>query len=462
MSLRRGAGLVIGLAATSLVLSVCNSKKKEEAVPAQLPFSIYFTCDTNGRIEPCGCFTGQFGGLTRVSTVLKGVPADALRVEVGNAIAGLEDYHVIQYRYLLQACAAMEYDAVNVGEREARLPAARLRDLAAKSPVPLLAANVLDATTREPVAARHTIADHGSLKVGIVGVVDPDSLRGETDASVEISSMGEALRASISELKDKTQILVCLAFTNEEGMENLAREFYEFDIVLGGDVRQPSSTLGKVNQSLILATTNQARALGQVGAVFDTATGQFKEPAGDVSLMVDSIPEDPAIRLFSTNYRKEIRDTVLKIDTPASQAENRIPGVKPAATFVGSMTCAGCHPKAFATWSKSGHSHAFKSIVQKDSDADPSCIKCHVIGFGDPGGYTRKARQEHLKNVGCESCHGPASEHVRLRSAAKPGEDVLVKMRPVGKGQCIQCHYGEFSRPFTWEEFWPSIAHGKE
>ena len=30
------------------------------------PLVIHFTGDVSGRLEPCGCFTGQYGGLTRL------------------------------------------------------------------------------------------------------------------------------------------------------------------------------------------------------------------------------------------------------------------------------------------------------------------------------------------------------------------------------------------------------------
>src|SRR5438105_12114292 len=70
----------------------CGSKQARS--PVELP--IYFTCDTRGRLEPCGCFEGQFGGLTRLKTVLDAsAPTNALRVDVGDAIAGREDYDLI-------------------------------------------------------------------------------------------------------------------------------------------------------------------------------------------------------------------------------------------------------------------------------------------------------------------------------------------------------------------------------
>src|SRR5674476_961070 len=73
-----------------LVCFVSGCGKK--APPPTLDLPVYFTCDTDGRLEPCGCFTGQFGGLTRLKTVLDAEAADgALRVDVGDAIGGHED-----------------------------------------------------------------------------------------------------------------------------------------------------------------------------------------------------------------------------------------------------------------------------------------------------------------------------------------------------------------------------------
>jgi hypothetical protein len=62
-------------------------------------------------------------------------------------------------------------------------------------------------------------------------------------------------------------------------------------------------------------------------------------------------------------------------------------------------------------------------------------------------------------DVGCESCHGPGSLHVRQK-----GGDATVNFtfRPLGAGDCIRCHYGEFSRPFAWDQMWSIVKHGKE
>lgn len=426
------------------------------------PLSVYFTCDLSGRIEPCGCFSGQYGGLTRISTVLAKAPEHALIVDVGDALAGLEDYHVLQHRHLLAACARLGFSAANLGRREARLSATQLRELAASSPVPLLSSNVVDSTTGEPVVRPWVVVEKGGVKYGLVGVTDPDRLDAEPDPSVKLLGMTESLRRTLEDVRPRADVLLCLAFTDMSGLERLAREFYEIRFFLGGDVRQPSQSLAPVNQGWILAVTNQSRALGEIHAQRDPLTGRLSEVRGDVTLMADTIAQDPAIEAFAKQYRHEVRTAVLAIDRADDDRGDRIPGVNPAAEFVGSAACAGCHPQSFEIWSKSSHAHAFETLIRRESEADPNCIGCHVIGFGEPGGYRRSMQAERLTDVGCESCHGPGSEHIRIAAATPPGQPLPVSMRPVGAGQCVQCHHGEFSRPFHWDAFWPLIEHGKE
>ena len=60
----------------------------------------------------------------------------------------------------------------------------------------------------------------------------------------------------------------------------------------------------------------------------------------------------------------------------------------------------------------------------------------------------------------------------RLRKLPRTGQSACARkggrpsinftFRPLDAGDCQKCHYGEFSRPFDWNEFWPLIKHGNE
>ncbi|MDR3404326.1 MAG: multiheme c-type cytochrome [Chthoniobacter sp.] len=433
--------------------------KPKPALAPGRPLTIFLTCDVRGRLVPCGCFSGQLGGLTRIATLF-GRPSPAqIRVDAGDAIAGSADYERIQYGYIQKAFGKLGYDALNIGHREAHLSAAQLRELKTHSPVTMLSANLLDKATGAPLFDTHKIIDRDGWRVALVGVLDGRSLGDGLGEGLAVEDMGVALGRLLPQLKGQADFIVLLAFADEAALTDLAQQFYELDVILGGKVRQPSQQLIKENRSLILATTNEARAVGYLRATWRAPhlLGPLK---GEVQLVDERIPQDPEIAALATEYREEIRHTKLAIDDPATLREDMVPGVQPHNNYAGTQSCVQCHPSAARAWLQSGHARAFATLVSFQADADPNCISCHTVGFGTATGYRREAGAgSPLINVGCESCHGPGGEHVKLRSA---GGETAAHFRPVGAGDCQKCHHGEFSRPFDYASFWPDIAHGKE
>ena len=423
--------------------------------------TVHFTCDTAGRLEPCGCFTGQHGGLTRLRTWLngRGDKEAVLKLDAGGAIAGGADYDLIQYGYLARAYAAMGFSALNMGGREAALPATALASLAASSPVPLVSASLVDAATRKEVVKPWRIVTLDGTRVGILGIVSPASVP-QPGEGLAILGLNEAIDRNLPELAAKSDIVVLLAFAKEDEMRRLARDYFEFSLILGGDVAGPAREILRENDSIILYTTNQARTVGTLTAkVTGEKRKRLTEAKYQILLLEDTIPQAADMHALVKEYLGEVRRTPLAVDDPNSVDPNAIPGVAATASFVGSASCKDCHAKSHEIWQKSGHGHAFATLVAKGADADPHCIKCHTVGFGQPSGYRRPLGSTSLVDVGCESCHGPASEHV---DKYLHGKVTAFKFRPLGPGDCKSCHYGEFSRPFHWDKFWPSIAHGKE
>lgn len=126
---------------------------------------------------------------------------------------------------------------------------------------------------------------------------------------------------------------------------------------------------------------------------------------------------------------------------------------KPGALYLGSPTCAACHPQEAAQWQSSAHAHALDTLMARQKGYDPACLACHTTGFGRPGGFARHADDGHLAGLGCEACHGPGSLHV---AAPAPGFGAL----KADGSSCTGCHTAENSPDFSWKEYWPQIAHG--
>ncbi len=156
-------------------------------------------------------------------------------------------------------------------------------------------------------------------------------------------------------------------------------------------------------------------------------------------------------------------------------------------SYVGNKKCKKCHIKQFKSWEKTRMGKAFEILrpgnnkekkkefdldVEKDYTKDEKCIKCHTVGYGKPGGYAipdpddkkavRKAKK--LENIGCECCHGPGSEYIKvfdeiLKSKRKYRVEELyaVGLTKIGESVCKSCHNEESPSvnpgdPFDYEK----------
>ena len=107
-------------------------------------------------------------------------------------------------------------------------------------------------------------------------------------------------------------------------------------------------------------------------------------------------------------------------------------------TYVGAAICKGCHEKEHASFtSHAKMSHSFKGIARMKKgltgEEIKKCYECHTTGYGKPGGFKSEAETPDLKNLGCESCHGPGSSH------ASSGSPKDIK-RHLDIKDCDGCH----------------------
>lgn len=116
--------------------------------------------------------------------------------------------------------------------------------------------------------------------------------------------------------------------------------------------------------------------------------------------------------------------------------------------FLGSEACRTCHPALYDRWRATGHARAFAGLPPADRTV-PSCLRCHVTGYGEPHGYRTAPGGEGLASVGCEACHGPGADHARsafpaLVPTATGGDCPPCEVNRV----CRLCHTPDRSKDF--------------
>jgi hypothetical protein len=158
--------------------------------------------------------------------------------------------------------------------------------------------------------------------------------------------------------------------------------------------------------------------------------------------------------------------------TQAALAKTPVAGVN-TSDYVGSAACEECHATAFKIWKGSKHSGAYATLAAAKNPSlreyDPECIVCHTVGFRNQTGFANAKATPNLKDVGCESCHGPCGAHVKrhrdkdIRALINPwkapmGETPKQKTARQLKieGMCRECH--DQDNDVTWKAFLPKWA----
>ena len=163
-----------------------------------------------------------------------------------------------------------------------------------------------------------------------------------------------------------------------------------------------------------------------------------------------------------------VQDAVRAFDRAAGQANLKAAGdapIKPPAkgeaSYVGREQCEDCHPQETAFWKTTVHAGAWKTLTDRGQELDLDCIGCHVTGWDKRGG-SNLVHNEPLRDVQCETCHGPGSIHVAKGGNEKPA---AIRRNPPESFCARECHTKEHSDTFQYDAYLRDITgkgHGDE
>ncbi|MCP4036334.1 MAG: redoxin domain-containing protein [bacterium] len=152
---------------------------------------------------------------------------------------------------------------------------------------------------------------------------------------------------------------------------------------------------------------------------------------------------------------REDRDPALNRMVLSKIAGTRIPLLLNRLGYTGSDVCSVCHEPEAQTHVYTNHASAYSTIVKHNETRNAECVNCHVVAFGEPGGYSFDESPKQLENVGCESCHGRGGPH--LSPDFVPTENGVKNYESI----CRTCHNPTHSLDFDYATFSPRISHAK-
>ncbi|MBN2590503.1 MAG: hypothetical protein JXA96_11635 [Sedimentisphaerales bacterium] len=419
-------------------------------------FSIFYTCDTSGHIEPCGCVGGMAGGLSRRQTYLvQSKPSDFLLVDAGDVTAGYRPWEILELEYILKGYEQMGYHAVNVGRREVLIKYDDLKNLKNQYSQ-FVSANLQGPDGKLVFEPFVVVKLSNGYRCGIIGILDDNLQEDEIGDGLTVTPPSDALSKYLPELKKKSDYIVLLAFADQDKIKEIAKQFFEVDVIVGGDVHQATSMPLKENHSILVLNTDKGKNVGRLNVRY-TSEDELKYD-GEIFVIAESMERDEYLAQLVEEYKLELKERQFR---PLKDDEEGLSAIsamrsKNADKYIGPESCEECHEKAYKIWEESKHANAFKALEEKNDHYNPKCVQCHVVGYMASDGYISQELTPKLKNVSCESCHGRGDHHVKLES------DKEVKIEQLGMKQtdCITCHDEENSPEFNEEEYWEKITHG--
>jgi len=443
-------------------------QQEKAAAQAEQPdivkFTMFFTSDTRGRIEDCGCPGKPKGGLPRRATALRAyAKGQPLIVDAGNMNTPTQSFILLNWQYGLRMMGRMKCDVANIGQTELQVSKANLLRVAKESPVPLISANVLDADTSQPVLPTHVVLQRFGKRIAVVGVVYHAYEDMQVSEDYRVAPAGPALQRVLDELAGRYDFLVLLADMPLVQARILVRDYPQIGLVV---------------------LTQQKSRMEQ--PVQENSTWLVEAGRGDYRLaeltaeMKENRLEKVHVREFKlgleTKEDKELKDMIEEYN---QRLHKRISGIKGASKvkrwwhlykekkvrswYAGAAECAQCHREDYKLWSRSDHAHAYSTLVEANRHSNPDCLRCHTVGFNEAAGFKLDEFSEHLRGVQCESCHGEASNHALKERGQRPSGKVALrefKDEADIEAMCKTCHDEANSPEFEYSKYWKQIKHG--
>jgi hypothetical protein len=434
--------------------------------------------EQDGYTAPCGCTSGQLGGLRRRYDLIERIHTQGwplALIDLGSLIkdpAGAREgpeQVKLTLDISLRALVMMKYDALALSARDLKIGVAdafgHFLNLSGHPRV--VVANVTPAAGVEKVLVPSLRTSAGPIKLGITAVIDPEALNKLSDDSKELfiqstAAPEQVLPEVLADLEKDTDTQVLMVQGPPEMAKALAGKFPGFDIVVSTSHFDPSEDAERLNdgKTLLVSVGKKGKYVGVIG-LFQDAKPKYRYQRVSLISRFNGAAE-PMRKLIEDEFQSALKQQGVVENFP----RRGFVGGTPGAQFVGVDACKGCHPKTVAFWATTKHAHAFDDIVKdphgerSDHQFDAECVSCHTTGFEYHSGWVSAEKTPSLKGNQCENCHGPSSKHAEDPDNKEYQKAVARNAADLDKNAfCIRCHDEDNSPKFNFANYWGKIVH---
>ncbi|TMQ59592.1 MAG: hypothetical protein E6K75_03915 [Candidatus Eisenbacteria bacterium] len=365
--------------------------------------------------------------------------------------AGAQDS--LKSAFLVGAMDKLGYDVVTLGEREFNFGQTFLLSNFKKTKIEVVSANLIYADNKKLFAKPYVVKKMCGARVAFFGLLGKD-VRIRTLASeraLEVLDPVATAKALIPEMRKKADILVLLSHIGLTEGQRLTLEAPGIDVMVFG--HQPGLFREIVKTNGVINARSGERGQYIPGIHLVVEDGKIASYDGEMVALDDKVPADDEMNRTVDAFNDEMNRRFAAEPGPAVEpgATQTAPPASIAGDhFLGEKNCRRCHEAEYNMYSSQDHARAFATLTKNQRDSSPECLPCHVVGYGQPGGFASKQSTPDLVNVQCENCHGMGTKHP---------DHGAVNAAVVGPEVCLSCHTHEQNPNFDYEEALKHIVH---
>lgn len=401
------------------------SESDEETV------TIFVSGNMLSQLKPCGCADGQLGGFSSRQVIFDEVSDERrLLIDTGNFLIDDTPQDMIKLNTIITSLITLGYDVVNFSEDDLLVASERY-------PIDQLPFKAISSSGQLNSTFRRDIPSGDNIAAITVASISREALETGT---IDHDGLDEIFPSKTAEKPNSAPINILILDRFSENVADFLAES-DVDFVVCENNSEDPEVIKTAHKSPIFFT------LGKLGKYVGRLDIRLSEKLGTsicyTKIAVDKkLGQSAELDEIYENYRE-----IVKVEDMLGQVVRTT--LPDGLEYVGSDSCKTCHEYAWEKWSEQKHAHAYQTLVDSGDEYDPECIECHVIGLKYESGFKNANSPNRLRNVGCETCHGARSKHIK--NATDNTENVKIS-EPIAAYDCISCHTPEHSPGFQADE----------
>jgi len=384
-----------------------------------------------------------------------------LVLDTGDFVGGRGKKEQLKADYLMQTLSLLNYDVINLGERDFLQGLNFLLDMKKKYDLPLISSNVFQSDGKTTVFPPYIIKklegfQHGdtfipSVRIGIFGVMLYRShlTYEQNDPELVVGDPIETAKKVVSKIKDECDLIVGLIHLPYAQITDFIKEVKGIDIVIGGHDPVFRMQPQKIENTIMIVGGNRGQYIGDLRLVLNDQK-KIMDYEGKAVALDKKIKDAPEILKLINEYKE--KDVALNYEIN----RERYRSMK---MYVGATNCKECHEDQYKQWKKTKHAKAFNALKTDDKQNDLHCAQCHTTGFAQYNGYYDLSETPEMTNIQCESCHGIGKLHVQSVERVKSEKLRAAILAHISEQTCTTCHTKSRDPKFNYEKDIKKVMH---